>query len=864
MSIHNPSIRILPPHTVSVFNNELIVSGVSVAGVCTSILIRPVNNASASLLFDCGCLLDDSVVNVNNVCISHAHLDHSSAIISHIHRRQLFKLSAANYYLPTLAAQAFRRIIQHNEAFSQTALPANIIEIDNSLDNNHNVSGGYSLHSFPTYHRVESTGYYLMHTKTSLAQQFKGKTGAEIVAAKRSGQIIHESSQRIACAYSGDTIETFLDNKIFKGSTQIGLLIMELTFIEAEETCTETITHKESSGHVSLNGLLGYYHSNPHCFDRVEEILFIHISQRIDPRLAVQILNSRLPLQILSKATILLKMPPEPINPPRIAANNAANNLLSSKSHYSLGIDLGTTSVKICVVNKGCVAYSNEQPHSAAMKNLPAQHSEQSPAAIFSALLNVVRSIPPAVANQIRSVGVSCQMHGVVAWNKSRLKQALSKGHLILNYKFINDSNYFSSLTTWQDGRCSEELLNRLNSAVQRELVNSLHSGLFVAQGYGCAVLAHQLEQNASFFQRYDATGTIGDLLVWLLGLDYEQEINPVYISPSNAASWGLFHIHTNQWSNTVQTLYPALFALLPNLTTTPLHSPINLLCKSAFGLSGSESVKINVAEGDAGAAYYALSNSCNANPIACLSIGTSSQFIVLANNNGATTHSSGRTNSAFQLLEQKNNSPSIEYRPYLLSPSTSNSLLLVCASMNGGNSWCRLVEVVAQANSQLSTERIDEKLIKLGCTAIQSKDSSEWKELAEAYSALFLSVERYQDIEEFEQQQHRLQAKIAGAQPLSFVLADSNMFLACLARELCAAIIKQLHTMINRSITSKELELYNKVEGILIAGGALQRNKLLQHFTAARFNLPLLNLDNNSNINPDAALGVALLLENA
>ena len=124
-------------------------------------------------------------------------------------------------------------------------------------------------------------------------------------------------------------------------------------------------------------------------------------------------------------------------------------------------------------------------------------------------------------------MGVAGQMHGCVLWrNGSKLFDA---GQLT-----NCDENNCSPLVTWQDGRCTEELLSSLPASKWTAPVKS---------GYGCATLSWYQRNQPHLLEEFDTAGTIMDMVVWALcGRD-----QPL-MSDQNAFSWGCFNHQSGQW----------------------------------------------------------------------------------------------------------------------------------------------------------------------------------------------------------------------------------------------------------------------------------------------------------------------------
>lgn len=198
----------------------------------------------------------------------------------------------------------------------------------------------------------------------------------------------------------------------------------------------------------------------------------------------------------------------------------------------SLGIDIGTTSVKLSLVDNsgnhvidGPVSSSSN----AVMPSVsaPQDGCEQSVWIIFQTVENCLKKIGQELLCRVTRVGVTGQMHGVVLWKS----KAISLSEVGLELK----SNDVSPLFNWQDGRCLPDFLTGLPRP---------NSHLRLATGHGCATMFWWLKNHPGYLDQFDCAGTVMDLFVSALcGTD-----RPV-MSNQNAASWGYFDCQSATWN---------------------------------------------------------------------------------------------------------------------------------------------------------------------------------------------------------------------------------------------------------------------------------------------------------------------------
>jgi sedoheptulokinase len=137
---------------------------------------------------------------------------------------------------------------------------------------------------------------------------------------------------------------------------------------------------------------------------------------------------------------------------------------------YSLGIDIGTTSIAAVVVNMddGAVAGSHAEPNGARVAG-ESWESLQDPGLILSKAEEIVRRLTAAHPG-VRCVGLAGQMHGILYADASGMA--------------------VSPLYTWQDGRGN---LTRRGGLTYAESL-SAETGKNLATGYGAVTHVYNME----------------------------------------------------------------------------------------------------------------------------------------------------------------------------------------------------------------------------------------------------------------------------------------------------------------------------------------------------------------------------------
>lgn len=321
----------------------------------------------------------------------------------------------------------------------------------------------------------------------------------------------------------------------------------------------------------------------------------------------------------------------------------------------SLGIDLGTTSVKVCLyrIKDETLVSSNIKPtESTIQSDIGPSGSEQDPSLILKAVQECLTGVPLEQRRCVKCMAVTGQMHGVMLWKKQ-----------LGNPCFSNDTDGFSvqgysQLFTWQDQRCSPGFLSTLPEPDSHFPVNT---------GHGCATLFWLTKHKPEFLVdgKYTHAGTVMDYLVWILcGL--ERSIMTV----QNANSWGYFNNKQRTWNK--DRLRDAGFAihLLPDVA-----EPGHIAGKLNFDWLGiSAGIPVFAALGDLQSyVYSALDNPTDA----VLNLSTSSQVVFAVKDP--------------KIPDKPDSSQPVQFFPYF-----GGNYIAVAASLNGGNVLSQFVDMLA------------------------------------------------------------------------------------------------------------------------------------------------------------------------
>ncbi|KAA0717340.1 Sedoheptulokinase [Triplophysa tibetana] len=207
----------------------------------------------------------------------------------------------------------------------------------------------------------------------------------------------------------------------------------------------------------------------------------------------------------------------------------------SCSAGFALGMDLGTTSVKVVLLDDrktvtDCTSFpTNSDISCTADKDA----KEQDPALIITALNRCMDALPKDKLQKVKSIGICGQMHGILLW-KSKTGCEWLKEDAVTRY-IPKD---VSQLITWQDGRCSTTFLSSLPKP---------DSHLSVATGFGCATIFWYMKHRPEFLSDFTVAGTIQDYVASMLCC-----LDNCVMTGQNAASWGYFNTTTNRWNKQI------------------------------------------------------------------------------------------------------------------------------------------------------------------------------------------------------------------------------------------------------------------------------------------------------------------------
>uniref|UniRef100_A0A1B6CE92 Carbohydrate kinase FGGY N-terminal domain-containing protein n=3 Tax=Clastoptera arizonana TaxID=38151 RepID=A0A1B6CE92_9HEMI len=336
---------------------------------------------------------------------------------------------------------------------------------------------------------------------------------------------------------------------------------------------------------------------------------------------------------------------------------NYFSDKMSVEQKLILGLDIGTTSVKVCLVDKKerkVIARQSKDTQANVPSELGCEGNKQNVPKIMSAVHICVSRLPKELLRQVESIGVCGQMHGVMLWQYEESAPWEKIDPESSRFDII--PNQVSSLYTWQDSRCDPKFLESLPKP---------KSHLKAFSGYGCNTLFWLAKYRPEKFSRFNCAGTVQDFMVAMVC----NLVKPI-MSVQNAASWGYFDTKTSKWNEELLTTANFPVHFLPKILES--GKVAGYLADQWHGIPPG--TPVGAALGDLQCSVLAtLQNPDDA----VLNISTSAQLGFIAKD--------------FHTNEVDASSP-VEYFPYF-----EGKYLAVATALNGGNALATFIQMLQQ-----------------------------------------------------------------------------------------------------------------------------------------------------------------------
>ncbi len=266
--------------------DEMDIIGYSVAGEETVVAVPQLD-----VCFDVG-KAPDQIIPINNVLLTHGHMDHAAGLAYYLSQRNFCGISAGTILAPDNLLPPMRQIIDAWSKLDGNKIPAKLVGV--KPGDEYKIKPNLIARVFPTKHSRGSVGFTVIEKRKKLKNDYKGLTGPQIVELKKQGIEIDYPLEFPIVTYLGDT--QYVDFSQLDYIVQSKILIAECTFYEDEHT-----TRAKAGKHMHVDELASLLNNLDN-----EHIIITHTTQRTPMREIRKILKKALPKNKYDKITILM------------------------------------------------------------------------------------------------------------------------------------------------------------------------------------------------------------------------------------------------------------------------------------------------------------------------------------------------------------------------------------------------------------------------------------------------------------------------------------------------------------------------------------------------------------------------------
>lgn len=211
----------MPSHNLASINvDKLEIIGYSVAGEETVVAMPQLD-----VCFDIG-KAPDQVIPINNVLLTHGHMDHAAGIAYYLSQRNFCGISAGTILAPQNLIKPMREIIDAWTRLDGNKIPANLVGV--KAGDEYQIKPNLFARVFPTKHSKGSVGYSVIEKRKRIKPEYAKLSGPQIVELKKQGVEIDYPLELPIVSYLGDT--QYVDFSQLKYIVESKILIAECTF----------------------------------------------------------------------------------------------------------------------------------------------------------------------------------------------------------------------------------------------------------------------------------------------------------------------------------------------------------------------------------------------------------------------------------------------------------------------------------------------------------------------------------------------------------------------------------------------------------------------------------------------------------
>jgi len=270
--------------------DNLEIFGYSVAGEETVVAMPQLD-----VCFDIG-KAPDQIISINNILLTHGHMDHAAGIAYYLSHRNFCGMSAGTILAPQNLLPPIRDIVNAWGRLDGNKIPVKLVCV--RPGDEYKIKPNLFARVFPTKHSKGSVGFSVIEKRKKLKPEYSGLTGPQIVELKKQGVEIDYPLEIPIVSYLGDT--QYVDFSQLKYIAQSKILIAECTFYEDEHS-----GRAEAGKHMHIEEFTTLLKNL-----RNEHIVVTHTTLRTPMREIRKILKNALPKDKYEKVILFMDKRP--------------------------------------------------------------------------------------------------------------------------------------------------------------------------------------------------------------------------------------------------------------------------------------------------------------------------------------------------------------------------------------------------------------------------------------------------------------------------------------------------------------------------------------------------------------------------
>ncbi|HEY0788853.1 MAG TPA: MBL fold metallo-hydrolase [Thermoanaerobaculia bacterium] len=182
----------------------------------------------------------DTLVGMQNVFITHAHLDHALGVPYYGAQRRLYRLGVGRVFIPAETADDFRALLALHEKMARSEYPIELMPL--APGETWRLRRDLVVRAHRAAHRVPANAWEFLETRHKLRPELAHLPGEELARLRAEGSEVETWIERPILFYTGDTDRRILEQTeaIFDAE----VLMFECSFTgEGEEDRAAEYTH---------------------------------------------------------------------------------------------------------------------------------------------------------------------------------------------------------------------------------------------------------------------------------------------------------------------------------------------------------------------------------------------------------------------------------------------------------------------------------------------------------------------------------------------------------------------------------------------------------------------------------------------